>query len=94
MKRIIHLEDCAGLPVHGDRYPASLLTPARAALVKRKLRYDNRTGSIHSSDGQLERLVSPSEHTPHTSLEDVMRWEFSRQINNAASRLSRGFTAV
>lgn len=92
---MIHLADCAHIPAAIPRhaYPAELLAQGRAALVKAGLRFDPRTGRLRDNSGELERYSRQSDYAPHESLDDVTRWEFSRHIANAASRLSRGYPA-
>jgi hypothetical protein len=93
MRRIIHLRDISDTPTPShDQFPSTLLVQGRAALEQRNLRYDNATGRIYDASGLLENLTNQSEHKPHDSVEDVMRWEFRRYINNAASRIQRGYT--
>lgn len=91
MKRTIRLSDCAHLDCDGGDYLPSHIAAARAALVKRNLRLDNATGTIRDCNGELERFSRQPDHEPHTSLEDVMRWDFQRYIRNGASRIERGF---
>lgn len=91
MKRIIRLADLADIKCEPARFPESLMKEARAALVKRNLRWDNSKGTMRTSEGLIERFSNPSDHIPHNCVEDVMRWEFSRYINNSASRISRGY---
>ncbi len=94
MNRHIRLADCEHLPTPDhDKYSWSIMHQARVALVKRGLRYDNATGKLRDNTGLLEEYVKPNDHVPHATLEDVMRWEFRRQIANSASRLSRGYSA-
>lgn len=92
MKRIIYLSDLAHLEVYTTFKP-NLVYEARSAMIKAKLRFDNLYGRIHSIQGELERYSNQSDFVPHVTEEDVMRWEFSRQINNAASRIQRGYKA-
>jgi hypothetical protein len=65
---------------------------ARAALVARKLTWDNGRGTMRDGGKIVEHFVRQSDHVPHASEEDVMLWEFRRYIANSASRISRGFT--
>jgi hypothetical protein len=95
MTRIIRLADLTHVPLPPPRstapaYAADTLARARAALVGRSLRYDNRTGIIRDRTGWLERPSKPGDFTPHDTAEAVMEWEFSRFIRNAASRIERG----
>jgi hypothetical protein len=93
MRRIIHLRDISDTPTPShDQFPPALLAQGRAALEQRNLRYDNATGRIYDASGLLENLVNQSDHKPHDSVEEVMRWEFRRYINNSASRIQRGYT--
>lgn len=92
MKRIIRLSDCVGIEPK-TTHPAQLVQRAIQALIKADLRFDNRCGRIHDKEGNLERYVSQSDFTPLETLEDVMRWEFSRHINNACQRILNGYSA-
>lgn len=92
MKRLIRLVDIPEIETPDHReYSRELLERGRAALVGRNLRYDNATGIIRDNSGELERFKKQADHVPHNTEQDVMRWEFSRYINNAASRISRGY---
>jgi len=91
MNRHIHLSHLGHLetPVTeaGRRYSRLELGAARALLERDNLRFDNATGKIRrTSLGLVEQFSRQSDFTPHTTEEDVMRWEFSRHINNEASR--------
>ena len=89
MNRHIHLRDLTHIECdHGD-YKRENIAIARSALVKRDLRIDNHTGVIRDSNGELERYSRQSDHEPHESLEDAMRWSFQRYIRNGASRIER-----
>lgn len=91
MKRFIRLADLDGMEVPNARYSDELTAKARASLVRRNLRFDNSTGVLRDNTYIHERFVNPSDHVPATSEEEVMRWQFSRYINNSASRISRGY---
>jgi hypothetical protein len=90
MRNVIHLSDCPAATIPNDRYPSPLLDQARTVLATRGLRYDNRTGKISDNTGVIEEYVSPSDHVPLHTEEEVMRWNFSRHINNEAGRIVRG----
>jgi hypothetical protein len=51
------------------------------------------TGEISDKTGVLERYSNPKTYQPIQDKRWVMRYEFSRWINNSASRLSRGLKA-
>jgi hypothetical protein len=98
MKRFIRLADIPHVPTppHSE-FPADVQARGRAALVARNLRYDNKRHRLYDNlhGGLCEkyaRIEDERNHKPHESLEDVMRWEFSRYINNSASRILRGYT--
>ena len=94
LKRHIHLRDLSHVATpRSGGYSSYVLDKARSALVERDLRYDNSTGMIRDSSGELERYVNQADFTPHETEEAVMRWEFKRYIYNSASRLERGFEA-
>lgn len=86
MKRHIRLADVTVPTPPNTQYSAELLAEARAALAARGLRFDNATGIIRDDSGELERFVQASDHVPAESEEEVMRWQFSRHINNEAHR--------
>lgn len=91
MKRHIHLRDLTCDTPPCPRYPKHFLVAARELMVKRDLRSDNATGKIHDNYlGEVECFSNPSDHKPHICEEDVMRWEFSRHINNQAWRFFCG----
>lgn len=94
--RYVRLRDLAHMPTAdaaSHLYAPQIMEAARAALVARNLRYDNARGIIRDDTGELSRFSNPSDHVPHETLADVMRWEFTPYINNAASRLFRGYPA-
>lgn len=91
MNRHIWLRDCAGIPLPvKDGYSAEHISQARAALVARGLRFDNKTGVKRDNDGWLSR-PSNYTHEPHVSVEEVMQWEFSCSIYNSAQRIKHGY---
>lgn len=95
MRRFVRLADLSHIetPRHAE-YSAALLSEARAAVEAVGLRYDNARGTVaNNRSGVIERYVNPSDHVPLESEEDVMRWVFSRHINNAASRIKAGYPA-
>ncbi len=96
MNRHIRLQDCQGMPVRSGTttFLAGHLAEAREALEKIGLRYDNATGIMRDNRGIREKLCDSRAHVPHKTLDEVMYWEFSRYIRNAASRLARGYSAV
>lgn len=66
------------------RFIPELMREAVANMVKRGLRFDNATGKVRDNDGVLAEYVNQSDFEPHTCIEDVVRWEFSGQVNNEA----------
>lgn len=91
MKRHIHLRELSHIDCERRDYRPESLARARAAQVNRDLRYDNATGVIRDSTGELSRYCRQSDHEPLERLEDVMRWHFQPFIRNGASRIERGF---
>lgn len=95
LPRVIHLRDTSHVPTptHAEYSPAEM-EAARAVHVARNLRFDNATGVLRDDRlGELSRLSNPADHTPHESLEDVMRWQFRACLANSCSRVRRGFDA-
>lgn len=93
MRHTIRLSDLDYLPTPQGRvvqYPEATLAQARAALERRGLRFDNRTGVLRDDNGWLSK-PSGYQHEPHETPADVMEWEFRPAILNAASRITRGF---
>lgn len=92
MPRMIHLRDLTDLsftkPIEA---PPAVVHQARAALERRNLRLDNRTGRIYDRQECVEHFVHPEDHQPHRSLQRVMDWEFRRYVANSVSRILRGF---
>jgi len=86
MKRHIWLAAMTTPTLPHPTLPPALLDKARAKLAAHGFRFDNRTGTIRDRDGERERLSNPSDHVPAESEEEVMRWQFSRHINNEANR--------
>lgn len=69
------------------------LDEAIEAQKKFNLRYHNNNGKMYGEFGLNEWPSVPSEHIPHETEDQVIEWEFSREIWNSASRLTRGFSA-
>lgn len=78
-------------------FTAEEIATARAKLAKRGLRFDNLTGHTRDNSGllaefrrymtgTLEQMEHPTKWVPHTSLEDVLKWEFRGTILNDANR--------
>jgi hypothetical protein len=62
------------------------------ALIARDLRFNTKNGQIWDNNlGLLERYSNPSDYEPTEDPATIMEWNFSRYINNSASRISRGF---
>jgi len=94
MKNIIWLKDMKEEkdPVN-DKFDPELVRECRGILEKRGLRFSNKTGIIRDNTGELERYTVQSEFEPHETLEEVMRWEFTRYIFNSCSRVLYGYKA-
>ena len=70
------------------------LSAAIAYQLKINLRYDTTTNRMYNDvHGCVERPTNPSECPIHDNANDVLVWEFSRDIWNSAGRLKRGFCA-
>ena len=94
MRRSIRLSDLAHIPTPPHRtYTAAEMEAARAAMCERGLRFDNATGVLFDRNGWISRPSNPSDHTPHESEAELLRWAFGNNIANAASRVRRGFPA-
>jgi hypothetical protein len=93
MRRHIKLSELSYIPTPKlDAYSPDLMEQARAAQVKKNLRWDNALGILRDDDiGLRARFVNQSDHEPHDNEEDVMQWAFASSIKNSASRISRGF---
>lgn len=95
LRGVISIRDLADVetPSH-PTYSRAEMDAARALMVARNLRIDNRTGTVRDDRlGELSRFSNPADHTPYTSAEDVMRWAFRPYLANSASRVSRGYSA-
>lgn len=67
---------------------------AIAALIKRDLRFNTKTGTLRDNElGEVERYSNPRDYEPTSDPAVIMEWYFSRHINSSASRLSRRFNA-
>ena len=94
MNRCIKLSDLRHIPsVTRHDLPSDLWALARSALGAAGLKFDNSTGRISDREGELEGYVDQSQFVPLATEEDVMIWEFSRHIANAANRLRQGLAA-
>ena len=93
MRRHIKLSELSHIPTpESDDYGPELMEKARAAQVKRNVRWDNALGILRDDDiGLRARFVNQSDHEPHDNEEDVMQWVFASSIKNSASRVSRGY---
>jgi hypothetical protein len=95
VKTIIRLRDLASLPIHhGDEWASHIVREARTALERADLRFNNRNGRMLLHDETVERFKDESHFCPHPDTDAVMRWEFSRHITNACSRITRGHPAI
>lgn len=93
--RVFKLRDMTGVPSPvSERFSPETIAQARESLERANLRFDNSTGKIYLGRECGESYCTSTDHVPHKSAEEVMRWEFSRWIKNSASRISRGFKAV
>lgn len=91
MQRHIWLRDCTDIPLPAkDEHSPEHIVTARAAMIARGLRFDNKTGVLRDNDGWLSR-PSGYTHEPHVSLEEVMQWEFSPAIYNGSQRIRHGY---
>ena len=93
MRRIIRLADLSHIPTPSyGNYTQAEMESARRVMVARNLRWDNARGMMFDDRwGNLSRYSNPSEFEPHTSEEDVMRWEFRCYIANSAGRVRGGY---
>ena len=93
MQRYIKLADLDHIPTPDNgTFTPTQLAQGRAAMVAQKLRFDNATGKLFDNElGCCEQFSNPRDHVPAQSAEEVMRWQFSRYINNSASRIARGY---
>ncbi len=93
MNRYIHLRDLDHIELLPGRvdYRHESIAAARAAQVKRDLRFDNKTGVTYDSGGWIARYSNPSEFEPYKTIDDVLQCEFRGHIRNGASRIERGF---
>lgn len=94
--KIVRLADLNDMPHRESTlgFTKEQYAEGRAALIASGLTYNNETGITRNRDGWLERPSNPSDHVVLINDHEVMDWIFSRFINNAASRLSRGYTAT
>jgi hypothetical protein len=102
MKKIIKLLDCKDLALtiaieHNNRQPLGehyfkkeSIIKATDDLCKYDLRLDNTTGTMYDNRfGVLSKFVNPSEFIPFENIEDVCKWDFTRNILNEAGRIER-----
>lgn len=96
MKRHIHFKHYSHLLQKSDCLDCSehIFKTAVMCQEHKDLRFDNATGVIRDNHlGELERYSKQSDFVPHTTIDEVMQWEFKRHVNNSISRLLRDLTA-
>lgn len=92
MNNIYRLVDLVSIPTPAHReYSTVQMEAARAVMVARGLRFDDKTGITSNNNGWLSR-PSGYVHNPHGNAVDVLQWEFFSHIANSASRVVRGLT--
>ena len=74
-------------------YGSEIITAAYNALCGRGLSYNIDAGVTRDRDGWLGRFVREEDIPKDYDVADVMRWALTPYVRNAASRLSRGFSA-
>lgn len=81
-------------------FTAEEVAAARERLAKRGLRFDNLTGHTRDSEGVIEQfrqfvsgtpeqMANPTAWSPYQTVEEVMQWEFRRNILSEAARQRR-----
>ena len=94
MNRFVRLSALEHIPsVLRYDLPADLWATARATLAAAGLKFDNATGRISDRDGVIERFIDESQFVPLKTEDEVMTWEFSREIASAANRLRMALAA-
>jgi hypothetical protein len=78
---------------HNKTFGRDLITKAYETLCAKYLRYNIATGITRCNDGERARYSNASDIPTEYTFEDAAYWQFSPFVRNAASRMSRGFTA-
>lgn len=99
MKTIIKIKEITFADIYeylNKDFNDSYLLEGFYAMQNVNLRYNNKNGNVYRDNipGPCERLSNTSEHKTLNNINEVMEWFFARYVNNAASRLSRGYKAA
>lgn len=90
MSKLVWLADLPHIPTpaHPECTPDEM-EAARSTLIRRRLRYDPKTGALLSNGIELERSNVPDVNDMFISDADVMRLHFGRMMAKLASRQRR-----